>query len=91
VILWSHNKKKIVIVKNYGILGTPLKQCHEAKNTNLNAHWNVKENQYMWKFNWLKAPNDIGTSPFPSIPHQLFLRWTIVIGMSRYLNGVTIK
>jgi malate/lactate dehydrogenase len=37
VILWSHNQKQIMIVKNCGVLGTPLKQGHEAKNTNLNA------------------------------------------------------
>jgi len=43
----------------------------------------------MWKCNWLKAVNDIDTFPFPSIPHQLSLRWIIVINMSRYLNGVT--
>jgi hypothetical protein len=37
VILWSYNKNQIMINKNCGVLGTPLKQGHEAKNTNLNA------------------------------------------------------
>jgi hypothetical protein len=43
VILWSHNKKQIMTVKNNVVLGTTLKQGHEAKNINLNAQWNVKE------------------------------------------------
>jgi hypothetical protein len=37
VILWSQNKKQIMTIKNSVVLGTTLKQGHEAKNINLNA------------------------------------------------------
>jgi hypothetical protein len=36
LILWSHNNF-FMIVKICGVLGTPLKQGHEVKNTNLNV------------------------------------------------------
>ncbi len=71
VILWSHNKNQIMIVKNCGVLGTPLKQGHEAKNTNLNAQWNVeKKNICGRKFQLVKSTR---WHRFISISHTNYL------------------
>jgi hypothetical protein len=80
-----------MIVKNCGVLGTPLKQCHEAKGHQPQCLVKCQRKTIYVEVQLVKAPNDIGTSPFPSIPHQLSLRWIKVICMRRYLNGVTIK